>query len=75
MRDTFSEGVFKTPMAAGNAESATNGVTGVGGIEIQARVFCDSNVDSVIHVFRFSTRSHRSLRCDAFPAAISFRTY
>jgi len=30
---------FKYPMAAGNAESVTNGVTGVGSIEVQAHVF------------------------------------
>jgi len=28
-------------MAAGNAESKANGVTGVGGIEVQARIFRD----------------------------------
>ena len=40
-------------MAAGNAVSETNGVTGEGGTETQARVFCDSNVHWRIHAFRF----------------------
>ena len=32
-------------MAAGNAESATNEVTGMGNIEVQARIFRDSNIN------------------------------
>jgi len=32
-------------MATGNAENTANGVTSVGGIKAQTRVFCDSNVD------------------------------
>jgi hypothetical protein len=31
-------------MAAGNAESVANGVTGVGGIEVQTHQFRDSNL-------------------------------
>jgi len=31
-------------MAAGNAESETNGVTGAGGIEVHAHVFRDSGL-------------------------------
>jgi len=31
-------------MAVGNAVSVTNGVTSVGGIEIQAHAFCDSSL-------------------------------
>jgi len=61
------ERVFKSLMAAGNAESVTNGVTGVGGIEIQTRVFRDSNVDSKFTHFGFSIHSHRSLRLRCVP--------
>jgi len=41
-------------MAAGNAESKANGVTGVGGIEVQARTFCGSGLigNSRVSIFR-----------------------
>jgi hypothetical protein len=52
-------------MAAGNAVSATNGVTGVGGTEVQACVFRDSNADLEIQAFRlfYPLSPVTSLRC------------
>jgi len=38
-------------MAAGNAESVTNGVTGVGSNKVLAHAFRDSNVDGEVHTF------------------------
>jgi len=44
-------------MAAGNAVSATNGVTGEGGIEVQAHTFCDSELIGNVHFSVFHSLS------------------
>ena len=58
-------------MAAGNAESATNGVTGVGSIEVQARQFRDSGQIENLRVSIFLPALTGHSACASFPAAIS----
>ena len=55
-------------MAAGNAESATNGV---GGIEVKARTFCDSGLIWNSRFLVFQSLTPVTLPIAVFPAGIS----